>query len=334
MTRVLLTGGAGYIGSHTLTLLNDGPYEPVILDDFSNCSPRVLDRLETICGRRPEVFEGDMRDENCLERIFGTGIHVVIHFAGLKAVGESVEQPLRYHCTNVGGTLALLDVMQRHGCKRMVFSSSAAVYAPSETLLREDAPLAPTSPYGNTKRIIEDILRDCCAADPDWHMMILRYFNPVGAHASGLIGERPNTLPNNLVPYIAQVAAGILPELTVFGTDYPTPDGTGIRDYIHVMDLARGHVAALETLKPGCMTCNLGTGHGHSVMKMIESFGRASGKAIPFRTVDRRPGDLARCCADPSFSAKALNWQAQLDLDTMLADHWRWQKKNPNGYDP
>ncbi|MCL4155422.1 UNVERIFIED_CONTAM: hypothetical protein GTU68_064838 [Idotea baltica] len=332
--RLLLTGGAGYIGSHTLPLVAAAGYEPLVLDNFSNASANVFSRLQKICGHAIPYIEGDIRDTACLDKVFGAEpIHAVIHFAGLKAPGESVEHPLRYHSVNVGGTLTLLDAMQRHGCKRIVFSSTAAVYAAADSPVTEDASLAPSNPYGHSKRMIEQIMHDLCAADPEWQAAILRYFNPIGAHSSGLIGEHPSAIPNNLVPYVARVAAGLYPEVTIFGDDYPTPDGTGIRDYIHVGDLAQGHIAALKALKPGCLTCNLGTGRGYSVKEVIEAFRQVSGKPIPSRIAARREGDIALSCADPSFSAAALDWRTTHDLNAMIRDHWNWQRSNPNGYE-
>lgn len=338
MRTVLLTGAAGYIGSHTAVAVTEAGFIPIIVDNFANSSPVAIDRVGTICGRRPLLIEADIRDRAALERVFaGHAIDAVIHFAGLKAVGESVAQPLRYYDNNVAGTLVLLDVMRQFGVRRMVFSSSATVYGVSQTMpLAEDAPLAPINPYGRTKLVIEDILRDVAAAEPDFRMLLLRYFNPVGAHPSGLIGEDPMGIPNNLMPFVAQVAVGRLARLAVFGGDYPTADGTGVRDYIHVMDLARGHVAALTRLmvadEAPPAAINLGTGRGHSVLEVVRAFERASGRTIPYEIVARRPGDVAACYADVRRARQVLGWQAERGLDAMCEDAWRWQATNPQGF--
>ncbi len=333
---VLVTGGAGYIGSHTVVVLQEAGHEVVILDNLANSHPEAVNRIAGITGTRPDFIDADIRDKAALERAFEVyDIDVVIHFAGLKAVGESVGNPLLYYQNNVAGSLVLFEVMAEKGCKRLVFSSSATVYGdPASVPIREDFPLSATNPYGQSKLMIENILRDVAAADPEWQVSLLRYFNPVGAHESGLIGEDPNGIPNNLVPFVAQVAIGKLPRLKVFGGDYPTSDGTGVRDYIHVMDLARGHLAAMEKLAPGygCVPCNLGTGRGYSVLEVVEAFARAAGREIPYDIVERRPGDIARCYADTAFSREALDWQARHDLTGMMRDHWRWQRLNPNGY--
>lgn len=332
--KVLITGGTGYIGSHTVVELQMAGYEVVVLDNFSNSQPKVLDRISQITRRPVTLVRGDIRDLSVLEELFSSfGITAVIHFAGLKAVGESVEQPLRYYENNVNGTIALLEAMVKNNCRNLVFSSSATVYGdPQSVPITEDFPLHATNPYGRTKLIIEDILRDLCRSDPRWNVMLLRYFNPVGAHESGLIGEDPLDVPNNLMPFVAQVAVGRRKMLKIFGGDYPTRDGTGVRDYIHVKDLALGHLAAMESLKPGCEVCNLGTGQGYSVLEVVEAFSEASGRKIPFEIVARRPGDVAQCYADTSHSARRLGWKAQRNLQQMVEDHWRWQKDNPDGY--
>ncbi len=335
--RILVTGGAGYIGSHTCVELLQAGYDVVVVDNLSNSKEEALRRVDAIAGKRVEFHKVDLLDEAGLEAVFDRGpVEAVVHFAGLKAVGESVAQPLRYYHNNVTGTLVLLKVMAAHGVKDIVFSSSCTVYGdPHKVPITEDFPLSTTNPYGHTKLIIEDILRDVQAADPSWNAALLRYFNPVGAHASGRIGEDPNGIPNNLVPYIAQVAVGRLGKLSVFGGDYPTPDGTGVRDYIHVVDLAIGHLKALEKLrqKPGVVTYNLGTGQGCSVLEVLAAFERASGRAIPYQIVRRRPGDVALTYADPSKANRELGWRAVRGLDEMCADVWRWQSNNPNGYE-
>ena len=334
--RLLVTGGAGYVGSHAAVALLAAGHEVVILDNLSNSRRAAVDRVSELAGRPVAFHQVDLLDESGLEGVFADArFDAVVHFAGLKAVGESVEQPLRYYHNNVGGTVALCRAMARHGVLRMVFSSSATVYGASGTPpLTEDAPLGPTNPYGWTKYMIERLLRDQAAADPSWRIAILRYFNPVGAHASGRIGEDPQDVPNNLLPYVAQVAVGRLPELRIFGGDYPTPDGTGVRDYIHVVDLAEGHVNALKWLDTGSGvgTWNLGTGRGHSVLEVISAFEAASGRAVPHRIGERRPGDVAACWADPSRARAELGWTATRDLATMCADAWRWQSGNPRGY--
>ncbi len=333
---ILVTGGAGYIGSHTVVEMLAAQVDLLVLDNFSNSSPKVLDAIERIAGRRPLVVEGDVRDKALLLRIFDSySIDAVIHFAGLKAVGESVAQPLRYYDNNVGGSLVLFQAMAEAGVFRLVFSSSATVYGdPHSVPIREDFPLQSTNPYGRSKLIIEDMLRDVADADARWRVALLRYFNPVGAHCSGMIGEDPQGIPNNLMPYVAQVAVGRRPELSVFGGDYPTPDGTGVRDYIHVVDLARGHLAALNALDrlEGAVPINLGTGRGYSVLDVVSAFEKASGRKVPFRIVDRRPGDVAICYADPSLARELLGWLAEKDIAAMSADSWRWQSNNPNGF--
>ncbi|THF61379.1 UDP-glucose 4-epimerase GalE [Pseudothauera rhizosphaerae] len=337
MGAVLVTGGAGYIGSHTCLALLQAGYEVVVVDNLSNAKRESLRRVEALAGRALAAFHvADIRDRNALGAVFGAHeVAAVVHFAGLKAVGESVQNPGLYYDNNVCGTVALLDVMEASGVRAIVFSSSATVYGdPARVPIGEEAPLAPTNPYGRTKQFIEAILADQAAADRRWRAVCLRYFNPVGAHESGRIGEDPAGVPNNLMPYVAQVAVGRLPELQVFGGDYPTPDGTGVRDYIHVMDLAEGHVRALERLDalPGLTTVNLGTGRGYSVLEMISAFERASGRPVPHRVVERRPGDVAACWADPQRAAELLGWRAERGLETMCEDAWRWQSANPAGY--
>jgi UDP-glucose 4-epimerase len=334
--NILVTGGAGYIGSHTcLELLNAG-FDVVVLDNFSNSKMESLKRVEILTGRSIEFKLGDVRDRDCLRALFQQyKINAVIHFAGHKAVGESVKNPLSYYNNNVSGSIALAEVMAEFGVKRIVFSSSATVYAaPGDTQIREDFPLGPINPYGRSKLMVEHIYRDLSLSDAQWKIAILRYFNPVGAHESGMIGEDPNGIPNNLMPYISQVAVGRLAELSVFGSDYPTPDGTGVRDYIHVVDLALGHLAALRALDThlGLMTINLGTGKGCSVLELISAFEMASGQTVPYRITERRPGDIATCYADPSLAESELGWRAQLDVTAMCRDTWNWQSKNPQGY--
>jgi len=333
---VLVTGGAGYIGSHTcVELLNQG-YDIVVVDNFVNSSPVSLERVTKITGKTFPWYRADLRNREQLAEIFAKH-HVdwVIHFAALKAVGESVAQPLRYYENNLNATLSLLAVMDACGCHKIVFSSSATVYGNPERLpLTEDCSLHTTNPYGATKLMIENILRDLCAADKQWTAVILRYFNPVGAHPSGLIGENPQGIPNNLTPYIAQVLTGKLPYLQVFGNDYPTPDGTGVRDYIHVCDLAAGHIQAIAKIKTaGVHTYNLGTGHGYSVLDVLHAFERAAGREIPYQIKPRRAGDIAACYADPSRAEHDLAWHAQYDLDAMARDLWRFYSQNPHGYD-
>jgi UDP-glucose 4-epimerase len=334
MAKYLVTGGLGYIGSHTCVELLDAGHDVRVVDNLSNSKRAVLDRIEAICGRRPEFVKADIRDRGAMA-VALTGREAVIHFAGLKAVGESVEQPLRYYRNNVEGSIALFDAMAETGVKTIVFSSSATVYGdPASVPIREDAPLSATNPYGRSKLIIEDILRDVARADPDWRIALLRYFNPVGAHVSGLIGEDPNGIPNNLMPYVAQVAVGKLACLSVFGDDYPTPDGTGVRDYIHVVDLAKGHLAALEALERqgGLLTVNLGTGRGYSVLDMVRAFEAASGRRVAYRIAPRRAGDIATCYADPTLAAGLLGWRAEKGLQEMCVDAWRWQSGNPEGF--
>jgi len=327
---ILVTGGTGYIGSHTCVAFAQAGQDVVILDNLSNSRASVIDRLEAICGKRPQFVRGDIRDAALLDRVFaGHPIRAVIHFAGLKAVGESVEKPLEYYDNNVRGTLELLAAMRRAGIRTLVFSSSATVYGdPASVPIREDFPLSVTNPYGRSKLIIEDILADLDHAEPGWRIARLRYFNPVGAHESGLIGEDPQGIPNNLMPYIAQVAIGRREFLSVFGNDYSTADGTGVRDYIHVVDLAAGHVAALNYLdgKGGLLTVNLGTGQGYSVLEMAKAFEQASGRPVPYRFAPRRPGDIAQCWADPTLAHKLLGWKATRGLEAMCADAWRWQQ--------
>lgn len=333
---VLVTGGAGYIGSHTVVELLEEGKEVIIVDDFSNSCPAVLDRIKEISKKEFKFYELDTNDEISLEVVFKENkIDSVIHFAAFKAVGESVAKPLEYYKNNLCNTLTVLSLMKKHGVNKFVFSSSATVYGDPHTCpITEDFPLITTNPYGATKLMIEDMLRDICKADPNLHVSILRYFNPVGAHESGLIGEDPNGIPNNLMPYISQVAVGKLEQLSVFGNDYNTPDGTGVRDYIHVVDLAKGHLKALDKLDslPGLVTYNLGTGNGYSVLDMINAFSKASGKEVAYKIVDRRPGDVAMCYADPSKANKELGWEAKFGVEEMCKDTWRWQCNNPNGY--
>lgn len=333
--KILVTGGAGYIGSHTCLELLAAGYEVVVYDNFSNSNPESLDRVARIGGRQPTVVQGDVRDKALLEQTLRQHqCTSVIHFAGLKAVGESVEKPLEYYDHNVIGTHRLLQAMLATGVRSLVFSSSATVYGDPQRLpLTEDHPLSATNPYGRTKLMIEDMLRDLFQSAPDWRIAILRYFNPVGAHESGLIGEDPRGIPNNLMPFVAQVAVGRREKLNVWGNDYPTPDGTGVRDYIHVVDLAAGHLRALERLlEPGCMAVNIGTGRGYSVLEVIKAFEEASGRTIPVNMAARRAGDIASCYADPGFAEKSLGWRATRDIQTMCQDHWRWQVNNPEGY--
>lgn len=335
--HVVVTGGAGYIGSHTcLELLNEG-YQVSVIDNLCNASREALSRVETLTGKTIAFYEVDLCDLTELRKAFARmpDVSAVIHFAGLKAVGESVEKPLLYYRNNLDSTLHLCQVMEEQGIFNVVFSSSATVYGdPASVPIREDFPLSCTNPYGRTKLMIEEIFRDLQRAKPHWNVVLLRYFNPVGAHPSGQIGEDPNGIPNNLMPYIAQVAIGKLPRLSVFGNDYPTPDGTGVRDYIHVVDLARGHLRALEKLRhnPGIAVYNLGTGQGYSVLEMVAAFSRACGRQVPYVIVDRRPGDIAQCFADPALAQKELGWKAQYGLDAMCDDTWRWQVANPQGY--
>jgi len=337
MPTILVTGGAGYIGSHTCVELLAAGYEVLVVDNFSNSKPEALRRVEEIAGRKLGAFyRADIRDKAALREVFKAhAIDAVIHFAALKAVGESVAKPLMYYDNNIAGTVALAEVMAEAGVKSLVFSSSATVYGdPASVPIREDFPTGPTNPYGRTKWMMEFVLSDLAAADPEWRVALLRYFNPVGAHASGRIGEDPNGLPNNLMPYVSQVAVGRLPQLRVFGGDYPTPDGTGVRDYIHVVDLAVGHVAAVRRLteRPGVLTVNLGTGRGYSVIEVVKAFEKASGRPVPFEIVARRPGDVAQCYAEPGLAERELGWRAERGIDEMCADAWRWQSSNPDGY--
>lgn len=339
MTRpptVLLTGAAGYIASHTWLALQSAGFRVVGLDDFSNSSPEVLNRLQRLSGGAPVFERADVGDEAALEALFARHpIDAVVHFAAFKAVGESVEKPLEYYRNNVGGLVALARTMQRHGCRSIVFSSSATVYGQPERLpITEDAPLSATNPYGATKLIGENLLRDLERADPQWRIALLRYFNPIGAHESGLIGEAPQGVPNNLMPYLTQVAIGQREHLRVFGDDYDTPDGTGVRDYIHVLDLADGHAAALRHLLDGrgSLTLNLGTGRGHSVLEVLRAFERASGREVPHVVMPRRAGDVAAMYADVTRARTVLGWQARRDIDAMCVDAWRWQSMNPNGF--
>lgn len=336
---IFVTGGAGYIGSHTCVELLNAGHDVTVFDNFSNSHPEALARVQRITGKPLRVVRGDIRDRTALSRALReTGAAAVIHFAGLKAVGESVEQPLAYYDNNVHGTLRLLEAMSECGVKTLVFSSSATVYGDPQRLpLTEDHPLSATNPYGRTKLVIEEMLRDVHRSDASWRLGILRYFNPVGAHASGLIGEDPQGIPNNLLPFVAQVAVGRREYLNVWGGDYPTSDGTGVRDYIHVVDLAIGHLKALEALarlqEPDtCLTVNLGTGTGYSVLDIVRAFERASGRAVPYKIAPRRPGDVAACYAEPKLAQDRLGWRAERGLDQMCADAWRWQSANPYGY--
>ncbi|SFD67255.1 UDP-galactose 4-epimerase [Lentibacillus persicus] len=335
---ILVTGGAGYIGSHTcVELLNEG-YDIIVLDNFSNSSPEALNRVAEITGKSFKTYHADLRDKESVARIFEANtIDAVIHFAGLKAVGESVSVPLRYYENNMTGTVILCDVMQQFGVKQLVFSSSATVYGmTAKAPITEDAETSATNPYGRTKQMIEEILSDIAFADKQWRIALLRYFNPVGAHESGLIGEDPSGIPNNLMPYIAQVAVGKRERLKVFGNDYPTKDGTGVRDYIHVVDLAKGHLKALETIRErtGIDAYNLGTGQGSSVFEMIAAFEQVSGRKIPYTITQRRPGDTAICYANPLKARKLLGWEAKRGIDAMCQDTWRFQSANPDGYVP
>lgn len=334
--RILVSGGTGYIGAHTCVQLLQRGDEVVIVDNLVNSKRGVLERIREVAGREAVLHEVDLRDAAGLRAVFAhQPIDAVLHFAGLKAVGESVREPIRYYENNINGSLALFTVMAEFGVKTIVFSSTATVYGDPERMpIREDFAVNPTNPYGRGKLIVEDMLRDIAAADADWRVGLLRYFNPVGAHPSGLLGEDPTGVPNNLMPYVAQVAVGRLSELCVFGGDWPTTDGTGVRDYIHVVDLARGHLAALDYLAehPGVLTVNLGTGRGYSVLEMIAAFERASGRKIPYRIVARRAGDVAASWADPSLARDLLRWEAKLDIDDMCRDAWTWQSRNPSGY--
>lgn len=335
--KILVTGGAGYIGSHATVALLDAGFEVIVLDNLCNSSAESLRRVEQITGIAPTFIKGDIRDENLLDDIFYKHtIIAVLHFAGLKAVGESVQKPLDYYDNNLAGSLALCQAMSRAKVFNLVFSSSATVYGERELMpIREDTPIGfPTNPYGRSKLMVEDLLRDLANSDPRWNIALLRYFNPVGAHDSGLIGENPRGIPNNLLPYISKVAVGTLPELSIFGSDYSTPDGTGVRDYIHVVDLADGHLKALQALAThsGANVWNLGTGTGYSVLDIIKAFEKTSGKTIKYHIAPRRPGDIAECWADPSKAARDLGWKAERNLQQIMVDTWRWQSKNPQGY--
>ena len=335
--KILVTGGAGYIGSHTTLALLEAGFEVVVLDNLCNSSPESLLRVERICGKAPVFVQGDIRDRALLDELFAAHkIAAVLHFAGLKAVGESVQQPLDYYANNVAGSVTLCQAMAAAGVFHLVFSSSATVYGePTQMPIREDYPTGlPTNPYGRSKLMVEELLRDLAHSDPRWSIALLRYFNPVGAHVSGLIGEDPNGIPNNLLPYVSQVAIGKLKQLSVFGADYPTLDGTGVRDYIHVVDLADGHLKALQAIEQsaGVNVWNLGTGTGYSVLQMVRAFEQASGQPVPYQVAARRPGDIAECWADPAKAARELGWQAERGLPEMMADTWRWQSANPQGY--
>ena len=338
MPTILLTGGTGYIGSHTCVELIGAGYDTVLLDNLCNSSPVVVDRVAKITGTRPAFVQGDVRDRALLDRMFGERpIDAVIHFAGLKAVGESVAHPLDYYVNNVSGSATLFQAMEARGVRRLVFSSSATVYGMATRMpLTESSPTGPVNPYGHSKLMVEQLLQDLAASDPRWRVLCLRYFNPVGAHESGMIGEDPRNVPNNLMPFVAQVAIGRLPRLRVFGNDYPTPDGTGVRDYIHVMDLAAGHVAALARLTGGSplehTVVNLGTGRGQSVLDVVRAFEAASGRSIPYDVAERRAGDVAVSYADAGLAQRYLGWKAARGPDVMCADAWRWQSTNPRGF--
>lgn len=330
---VLVTGGAGYIGSHTVVELLDEGYDVIVVDNFVNSSPKALDNIKKITGKDFKFYEADLLDRPAMKKIFDENkdIDSVIHFAGLKAVGESVEKPILYYENNVGGTLVLVDEMSKHGVKKIVFSSSATVYGdPASVPIREDFPRSTTNPYGSTKLMIENILTDVHTSDNEWSVILLRYFNPIGAHESGLIGEAPNGIPNNLMPYINQVALGKLDHLNVFGSDYPTHDGTGVRDYIHVVDLAKGHIKAIEKAEnmTGVEAYNLGTGHGYSVLDIVKNFEKATGVKVKYELTDRRPGDIAECYADPTKAEKELGWKAEKELEEMCRDSWRFTENN------
>lgn len=335
--NILVTGGAGYIGSHTCISLIEAGYTPIIIDNLSNSKMMVLDRIEQIAGVRPKFYLGDVQDRAALDNVFAENeISAVIHFAALKAVGESTQIPLKYYRNNITGTLTLFEAMEAANVKNFVFSSSATVYGDPEVVpITEDSPRSATNPYGQTKLMMEQIAEDVNKADKSWSMTLLRYFNPVGAHPSGLIGEDPQGIPNNLMPFVAQVAVGRREKLSVFGNDYPTPDGTGVRDYIHVMDLAEGHVKALQHCsdKHGTHIYNLGTGQGYSVLDMVKAFSQASDKAIPYEIAARRPGDIAECWAAPDKAERELGWKCSRTLNDMTSDTWRWQSMNPNGYE-
>lgn len=335
MGAVLVTGGAGFIGSHTCAELLDAGYEIIVMDNFANSKPESLNRIKKITSKDFKFYQTDMLDFDGMAKIFSENkVDAVIHFAGLKAVGESVSKPLEYYHNNIAGTLELLRAMRQYGCKKIVFSSSATVYGMNNPVpYKEDYPTSATNPYGYTKVMIEQILKDICHADKEWSAVLLRYFNPIGAHSSGLIGEDPNGIPNNLFPYIAQVATGKLPKLNVYGNDYPTPDGTGVRDYIHVVDLAKGHLCALDYAMKhsGAEAVNLGTGKGSSVLEVVAAFEKACGKAIPKEFAPRRAGDIATCYADTSKAKELFGWSAKYNLDQMCADGWNFTKNNPNG---
>lgn len=336
--NILLTGGAGYIGSHTLIELDKAGHSVVVVDNFNNSQPEAIHRVEKIIGKSVVFYEADIRDRQALDKIFTDNkIDAVINFAGLKAVGESVAKPLEYYENNMNGVFVLVDVMRRHGCKNIIFSSSATVYGdPAIIPITEDCPKGQcTNPYGWTKSMLEQVLSDIQKADPEWNVVLLRYFNPIGAHESGTIGENPNGIPNNLMPYITQTAVGIRKELGVFGNDYDTPDGTGVRDYIHVVDLARGHVAALKAIleNKGLCIYNLGTGHGYSVLDVVNAFEKVNGLKVPYSIKPRRPGDIATCYCNPSKAKAELGWEAQFGIDEMCRDSWNWQKNNPKGYE-
>ena len=335
--RILVTGGTGYIGSHTLIELHSSGHETVVVDNLSNSCQVSLQRVEELIGTKIPFHQVDIRDPKGLNQVFEQyHFDACIHFAGLKAVGESVEKPWEYYENNIGGTLVLLDVMRQHGCKNIIFSSSATVYGePAAIPITEECPKGHcTNPYGQTKSMLEEIMIDIQKADPEWNVVLLRYFNPIGAHPSGKIGENPNGIPNNLMPYVTQVAVGKRPELGVFGNDYPTPDGTGVRDYIHVVDLARGHVAALKAIERhcGCAIYNLGTGQGYSVLQLVQTFERVNNIKIPYSIKPRRPGDIAICYSNPTKAERELGWKAQYGLEEMCRDAWNWQFNNPNGY--
>lgn len=335
--KILVTGGAGYIGSHTCVELTEEGYEVVIVDNLYNASEKAVERIKEITGKDVVFYRADIRDYNAMNDIFAKEKpEAVIHFAGMKAVGESVSKPMEYYENNIGGTLTLCKAMRENGCKNMIFSSSATVYGdPAFIPITEECPKGVcTNPYGWTKHMLEQILTDIQTSDPEWNVILLRYFNPIGAHKSGLIGEDPKGIPNNLLPYVAQVAIGKLECVGVFGNDYDTPDGTGVRDYIHVVDLAKGHVKAIRKLmeKPGVKIYNLGTGKGYSVLDVIKAFEKACGKKIPYQIKERRPGDIATCYSDATLAKEELGWEAEYGMDEMCADSWRWQSKNPNGY--
>ena len=336
MQTILVTGGSGYIGSHTVLELLNKDYDVVVVDNLSNSSYESLRRVQKITGKTVKFYEGDIRDRAMLEKIFTENkVDAVIHFAAFKAVGESCRLPLKYYENNIGGTVTLLQVMEKYNVKKIIFSSSATVYGTPERLpLDENCHLSTTNPYGSTKLMMENIMQDVAKADPAWNIILLRYFNPVGAHESGLIGEDPKGIPNNLMPFVAQVASGKLACINVFGNDYNTPDGTGVRDYIHVVDLALGHIAAIEQCNDeGVHIYNLGTGHGYSVLDMIAAFEKACGKKLPYKICERRPGDVAACYACPDKAAKELKWEAKFGIEEMCASTWKWQSGNPNGYE-